>query len=204
MLYVALNINGWLNGTICRFLTKAEKAIWGDFIALGGSGEGRIGYIEEFKHIPYNRAQLLDKTHCFTEDDIKAFDSCYRKCLEGVEIGGELDKARISLDEYGCIKIENWDTYQHSDYPQGYTEAEAKALKKQKRELAKATEGLQIDNELNSAQAASDLAKKALQVNPHIARRVVTDYDKKMYGKADGAPTLNEDTGELKDTENNE
>lgn len=132
MKYVALDINGWLNGTVCRFLTKAEKSIWGDFIALGGDGEGRIGYIEEFKHVPYTRQALLTKTHCFTEEDIKAFDGCFKKCLEGVHIGDELDTARISIDEYGCIKIENWDTYQHSDYPQGYTEKEAKELKKAK------------------------------------------------------------------------
>jgi len=180
MKYVSININGWLNGTICRFLTKAEKAIWGDFIVCGGEGEGRIGYIEEFKHVPYPREALLAKTHCFTPEDIKAFDSCYQKCLDGVSIGGELDKARISIDEYGCIKIENWDTYQHSDYPQGYTEAECKEAKRLERETYREGKKLPIEKEMGRDFAAAKMAKeahellsKANMLNPEITERTI-------------------------------
>jgi hypothetical protein len=185
MQYIALHINGWLNGTVCRFLTKAEKAIWGDFCALGGSGEGRIGYIEEFKHLPYSREKLLEKTHCFSDEDIAAFDSCYKKCLEGVTIADELDKARISLDEYGCIKIENWNVYQHSDYPQGYTESEAKELKRLNKSVkAKAKESIPLDTAINKEYKAKELAKQAFalmaeatKINPDIASKTVSELE---------------------------
>lgn len=200
MKYIAIDINGWLNGTVCRFLSKAEKSIWSDLLVLGGAGDGRLGFVEAAKGIAYSRQELLALCHCFSTEDIACFDSCLKKCCEGIIKNGIVtDEPRIKIDN-GIIEIVNWDSYQHSDYPKGYTEDEAKAMKKQRKDATKSTDNLEIDKELNSAFAAADLTKKALQVNPHIARRVVTDYDKKMYGQADSAPTLDEDTGELKDS----
>lgn len=180
MKYVSVDINGWLNGTVCRFLTKSEKAIWGDFIMLGGEGEGRFGYIEEFKGVPYTKTQLLAKTHCFTPEDIAAFDSCYTKCLDGVLVdSNEIDKARITLDENDCIRIENWNTYQHSDYPQGYTEDECRKMKKAGRE-SKVADKIPIEQEVGVNFAAAKLAKQAYELmaqanklNPDIAERTV-------------------------------
>lgn len=133
MKYIALDIEGWLSGTVARFLTKAEKAIWSNLITLGGKGKGRIGYIEFEKYIPYTRQQLLTLCECFIEDDIKSFDSCMYKCLNGInEDGRVVDMPRLIKDDYGSYEIINWDSYQHSDYPKGFTEDEAKQIKKAK------------------------------------------------------------------------
>jgi hypothetical protein len=204
MKYIAIDINGWLNGTVCRFLSKAEKSIWSDLLVLGGAGDGRLGFVEAAKGIAYSRQELLSLCHCFTDEDILAFDSCLKKCCDGViKDGVTADEPRMKV-ENGIIEIVNWDTYQHSDYPKGYTEDEAKALKKKRKEAERSTDNLEIDKELNSAFASADLTKKALQINPHITRRVVTDFDKKKYGNASKAPKLDTDTGELKNGEKNE
>jgi hypothetical protein len=199
--FIYVNIEGWLTGTIFQSMSKGEAAIWHEFNLLGGDGKGRYGYIEKVKGLGYTRQELLNKCNCFSNEDIALFDSCMKKCLEGIQLGSYFDEPRILAHPNGIYEIINWTKYQHPDYIKGCTEDEARELRRKKREATKSTEGLQVDNELNSAQAASDLAKKALQVNPHVARRVVTDYDKKMYGQADGAPKLDEDTGELQKDE---
>jgi hypothetical protein len=194
MKYVAIDINGWLNGTVCRFLTKSEKAIWGDFIVLGGEGSGRIGYIEEFKYIPYSRERLLEKTHCYTEEDIASFDSCYRKCIDGVSVNNsEIDKARISVDEHGCIKIENWNTYQHSDYPQGLTEDECNEMKRANREIARESKKLPLEKKTGRDFAVVKMAKEGFEkteaanrLNKELAERTIAQCKVEAYHKKIG------------------
>lgn len=130
MKYIALDIDGWLGGTCARFLTKAEKGIWSDLLVLGGKGKGRFGFIESDKGLGYSRNQLLAQCQCFTDEDIATFDSCLDKCLNGVTEGDFTDAPRLGLHPDNVYEIINWDKYQHSLYPKGLTEVEAKALKK--------------------------------------------------------------------------
>lgn len=171
MKYIALDIDGWLGGTCARFLTKSEKAIWSDLIVLGGKGKGRFGFIELQKGVPYSRQQLLSICQCFTDEDIAIFDSCFHKCLNGTAEGDYIDAPRLEIHGDGIYEIINWDKYQHSDFPKGLTEEEAKALKKTQADTRR--EETQLGKEINQGSFIKhtlDVAiDKAKAVNSELA-----------------------------------
>lgn len=204
MKYIAIDINGWLNGTVCRFLTKAEKSVWSDLIMLGGYGSGRFGYVEAAKGIAYTRSEILSLTHCFSEEDIAAFDSCIKKCVEGVTIEGVTDKARIEVDDKGIIHILNWHVYQHSDFPEGYTEAEAKELKRQREAEKKAKleenpkkDKTPTEKSIAAASYADSLIRQAEAIAPEATDKILSEkFVKRARGK-----NVDPETGEIKDGE---
>lgn len=126
MRYIAIDIDSWLEGSMCQTLNKAEVGVWTFLLVLGGRGKGRFGFIELAKDIPYSRQKLLSLCNCYTDEDVQIFDSCMKKCLNGY--GG--DDPRLLQHQSGVYEIINWDKYQSGLYPKGLTETEAKAFKK--------------------------------------------------------------------------
>jgi len=191
MKYVALDIDGWLGGTCARFLSKAEKAIWSDFIVLGGKGKGRFGFIELDKGMGYTRQQLLALCQCFTDEDVSTFNSCFDKCLNGATDGNFRDAPRLKLHPNNVYEIINWDNYQHSSYPKGLTELEAKALKSSKGSPAAR---LPIDSEIDNAYRVTQTVKG----NMPLASRIVHEADIQQHGSLKKAKEkADKDTGKL-------
>lgn len=197
MKYIYVNVEGWLTGTIFQSMTKGEGAIWHELCMIAGIGKGRYGYIEKAKGLGYERSELLNLCNCFSAEDINLFDSCIKKCVDGVQLGKFFDEPRMVVEDNGVYKILNWNKYQHPDYPQGYTEDEAKAIIKERRKARQATKGTQTEKELDAGYAAAEHAKKAMEINPVIATRIVTDINKKIYGNLGNVPDVDMQTGEL-------
>lgn len=169
MKYVALDIDGWLGGSCARFLRKGEKAIWSDFIVLGGKGKGRFGFIELDKGMGYTRQQLLATCQCFSDKDIALFDACVDKCVNGVHEGDFADAPRLVLHPNNVYEIINWNTYQHSRYPKGLTEAEAKALKHNRPRPEQTPMGKEIGQASFIKHTLDEAIDTAMEVNPTIA-----------------------------------
>ena len=199
MKYVALDIDGWLGGSCARYLSKAEKAIWSDIIVLGGKGKGRFGFVELDKGMGYTRQQLLAFCQCFTDEDITIFDDCVHKCVNGVPDGDFTDAPRLVLHPNNVYEIINWDTYQHSSYPKGLTEIEAKALKR-----SQVKPRLPIEADIDRAYGVTQTVKD----NMDIARRVVHEDDIQKHGSLQKAKAKRDkkakekadsETGEIKE-----
>jgi hypothetical protein len=163
---------------------------------LGGYGSGRFGYVEAAKGIAYTRGEILSLTHCFSDEDIAAFDSCIKKCVEGVTIEGVTDNARIEIDERGIIHILNWHVYQHSDFPEGLTETEAKELKKQRDAEKKAkTDQTPTEKGISAANYAKNLIKQAEKVAPEATDAILRDkFVQRSRGK-----NIDINTGKIKE-----
>lgn len=183
MKYVNLNIEGWLSGTVARYLSKSEKAVWSNLIVLGGKGKGRIGYIEFEKHVPYTRGQLLVLCDCYSEEDVMAFDSCFDKCIKGIDEGEvNLDKPRLVKDKYGCFEIINWDSYQNSGYPKGFTEDEIKEQRKNDKAERQQDKPVhtQIGDKAHELNLLTTMGEKNPDVVVELARQI---EEKQALGK---------------------
>jgi hypothetical protein len=154
--YIYINIEGWLGGTVFQYLTKAEVAIWSELVVLGGKGtNSRYGFVELSRNLPFSRSQLLTECNCFSDEDIATFDSCMDKCVNG----HDGDAPRLILHPNGVIEIINWSTYQHPDFPKGYTPDEAKALKKERTAEKAAYKGEPISQTIYDAKEKERVAK---------------------------------------------
>lgn len=164
-----MDIEGWLGGTCARYLTKPEKAIWSDIIVLGGKGKGRFGFVELYKGAGYSRQQLLEQCQCYTLEDIATFDACIDKCVNGTTDGDYVDAPRLVLHPNNVYEIVNWDNYQHSDFPKGLTEEEAKALKRSKLKDEQPDLGKKINRASYVKHLIDTAVAKAKAVDPEIA-----------------------------------
>lgn len=88
----------WLEGSIRRDLTGAERAVWADLLSLANMSRRR-GYIERSEGIPYALDELADKF----KESIEVVESAVEKCLK---------EGRLSKDGYGSLVVTNWEKYQ--------------------------------------------------------------------------------------------
>jgi hypothetical protein len=100
-----INSKHWLSGSIRIQLTPAERSVWADLLALANESRER-GVICRAKGLPYSMEYLAT----YLSIDIELLQSTIDKCL--LDYNADDDKTRISIDEYGCIVINNWNRYQ--------------------------------------------------------------------------------------------
>ena len=100
-----INSKHWLSGSIRIQLTPSERSVWADLLALANESRER-GVICRAKGLPYSMEYLST----YLAVDIELLQSTIDKCLQ--DYNADEDKTRISIDEYGCIVINNWGKYQ--------------------------------------------------------------------------------------------
>jgi len=98
--------NGWLHGSIRAQLTSAERGVWADFLALAAESRYR-GVICLGKNQPIPHIYLAASLNITVEE----LESTIKKCCEDV---GDSGIPRLSIDEYGCLVVNNFLSYQES------------------------------------------------------------------------------------------
>lgn len=127
--WLRLHSYEWLEGSIRRELTGAERAVWADLLALASLARRR-GYVERSEGIPYTIRELCDK---FNECE-PVVQSCVDKCLE---------EGRLIRDGYSALVVANWGRYQYEPPADKTLAAKAKRRSDKEEALRKEREYLQ-------------------------------------------------------------
>jgi hypothetical protein len=104
--WFAVNAKGWLQGTIRTQLTREERSVWIDLLAVASECRIRDGSLMHGKGSPMSRQYISD----ILQVPLELLNLVIEKCCQDPNLADE--KHRIEIWEDGTIYITNFIKYQ--------------------------------------------------------------------------------------------